>query len=129
MSEAPMRRRRLRRIGLVVCLSGYTLLTSCFTSGLWSDSFVSVSYDPDTGEPQVETDVVAKLCLTPLTLLLDVVTCPIQAALLGSGGDDPAPQPQEHAPAPRQPRSEPAPTSDRPRLVPRQRRGSASDRG
>ncbi len=119
MSEASTRCCRLRRVGWAVCLSGYMLLPSCFTSALWSDSTAEIHYDLDTGEAHAESDLAAKLCLTPFTLLLDLVTCPLQVALLAED-DEPVPEPRHYVPAPRpRPQPQPQPCPPRPHDRPR----------
>lgn len=75
------------------------LLPSCFTAALW-DLQLESEVDPYTGERTAvvtddgddDTSVLdnffAKVLLTPFTVALDCLTCPVQAVVYGFDCDD-----------------------------------------
>ena len=66
------RRRGVRAAGLVLLLA----LQSCFTTALWNDA-----RERDGERCHERMSIGGRLALTPLTLLLDLLTAPIQAWL------------------------------------------------
>lgn len=89
---------RWRRSRTVTLLVLPMLLSSCFTMGLWG-FLPETERDAFTGEDettfayQEDTEwswgsFLTRLLLTPLTVGLDVVTCPVQAFLFGDDDDD-----------------------------------------
>lgn len=79
---------------LAACTLCLALLPSCFTVHLWGlgledddhDGSYSIA-DGDHGPPFMEA-LPVRLLLTPLTILLDVCTAPVQAYLFGWEDDD-----------------------------------------
>lgn len=89
---------KLRGLRALAAIALLSTCTSCFTMGLWG---FGPEYDEDLctgrGETVFEYDehtewswglLGLRLLLTPVTLALDVVTCPLQCVLLGDGDDD-----------------------------------------
>lgn len=69
-----------------------TLLSSCFTTGLWGGSIEDTDGDGSAeipltsfsgGGPNEGPNLAMKLLLTPFTVILDICTSPIQAFLFG----------------------------------------------
>lgn len=84
-----------RRVASLLVVSLPILCSSCFTLGLWG-CFPEDEADPVTGEystafaydPETEWSwelVGMRLLLTPFTLGLDLVTCPVQCLMFGDG--------------------------------------------
>jgi len=82
-----------RTLALLSCF----WLSSCFTLGLWGFQPDYDDVDPVTGQPAYAYDedtewswglLGLRLLLTPVTLALDCVTCPVQGALGLCGDDD-----------------------------------------
>ena len=106
MSTTTIMMRKTVKTGLLaVCL--LAILQSCFTAALWGGEVRSMSRreDPRTGESSTRVSlqvkdgaedsdwsfgaVVGRVFLTPLTLVLDAVTCPVQLFWYENGDDDP----------------------------------------
>src|SRR5262245_30058078 len=92
--EPPMN--ALRTLAPLSCFP-CVLLTSCFTLGLWGFHPDDDDVDPVTGQATYVYDEHTKwtwglfglrVLLTPVTLALDCVTCPVQCALGLTGDDD-----------------------------------------
>lgn len=76
---------------MILCCS-----SSCFTLGLWDGNTDRIEIegnghfhvDPEDG-PQVHhwAELLYKIPLTPLTLVLDLVTSPVQAVIYSSSDD------------------------------------------
>ena len=92
--------RALAKHAAVFCLS--LALTSCFTMMVWGFS-PEDGVDPATGSEETtfaydeETEwswglFFGRLGLTPFAIVLDVLTCPVQAVMLGWDDDDDGPQ-------------------------------------
>ena len=61
-------------------------LASCFTTSLWSSS---ADFSESEGESNSgRKEFFFRLCLTPLTLALDMLTLPLQATLLDDDEDE-----------------------------------------
>ncbi|MBK8979663.1 MAG: hypothetical protein IPM29_27505 [Planctomycetes bacterium] len=90
--------RRLRAALRCVALGALLALPSCFTAALWGvDVFGADEEFPDpppaAGADESDVDwsteaIMGRVLLTPIAVGLDLLTCPIQAWLLGLADDD-----------------------------------------
>ena len=97
-----MRHTRRLPIALLVLVPLCLATTSCFTSMLWSRNLVDGPYHMSEanaasldatfregrGEGGNGIPILGKILLTPVTLILDLVTIPIQAFFFDDGHDE-----------------------------------------